>query len=72
MTKKEIVAKVEKIVEFTGCERQIDTPVKRQSSGMTVRLAFAIAAHFEPDILVIDEVITVGDVEVQKKAIGKM
>ncbi|MGV8947242.1 MAG: ABC transporter ATP-binding protein [Lutibacter sp.] len=72
MTKKEITAKYEEIVEFSGCERYIDTPVKRYSSGMTVRLAFAVAAFLEPDILIIDEVLAVGDAEFQKKAIGKM
>ncbi|MBT8304411.1 MAG: ABC transporter ATP-binding protein, partial [Bacteroidia bacterium] len=72
MTKKEINSKIDEIVEFSGCERYIDTPVKRYSSGMTVRLAFAVAAHLEPEILVIDEVLAVGDAEFQKKAIGKM
>lgn len=72
MTKAEIKAKEEEIVEFSGCERYIGTPVKRYSSGMTVRLAFAVAAFLEPDILVIDEVLAVGDAEFQKKAIGKM
>jgi len=72
MTKKEIQSKLKEIVEFSGCERYIDTPVKRYSSGMTVRLAFAVAAHLDPDILVIDEVLAVGDAEFQKKAIGKM
>ena len=72
MTKKEIAAKIEEIIEFSGCQRYIDTPVKRYSSGMRVRLAFAVAAHLEPDILVIDEVLAVGDAEFQKKAIGKM
>ncbi|MDP3312569.1 ABC transporter ATP-binding protein [Lutibacter sp.] len=72
MTKKEIAAKYDEIVEFSGCERYIDTPVKRYSSGMTVRLAFAVAAFLEPDILIIDEVLAVGDAEFQKKAIGKM
>ncbi|MGB5418031.1 ABC transporter ATP-binding protein, partial [Algibacter sp.] len=72
MTKKEIQSKLGEIVEFSGCERYIDTPVKRYSSGMTVRLAFAVAAHLDPDILVIDEVLAVGDAEFQKKAIGKM
>jgi len=62
----------DEIIEFSGCLRYIDTPVKRYSSGMTVRLAFAVAAHLEPDILVIDEVLAVGDAEFQKKAIGKM
>lgn len=72
MTKKEIRSKIDEIIDFSGCERFIDTPVKRYSSGMTVRLAFAVAAHLEPDILVVDEVLAVGDVEFQKKAIGKM
>lgn len=72
MTKKEIASKIDEIIEFSGCERYIDTPVKRYSSGMRVRLAFAVAAHLEPDILVIDEVLAVGDAEFQKKAIGKM
>lgn len=72
MTKKEIDAKVEEIIDFSGCELYIDTPTKRYSSGMTVRLAFAVAAHLEPEILVVDEVLAVGDAEFQKKAIGKM
>jgi lipopolysaccharide transport system ATP-binding protein len=72
MTKKEIASKIEEIIEFSGCQRYIDTPVKRYSSGMTVRLAFAVAAFLEPEILVIDEVLAVGDAEFQKKAIGKM
>lgn len=72
MTKKEIASKINEIIEFSGCERYIDTPVKRYSSGMTVRLAFAVAAHLDPDILVVDEVLAVGDSEFQKKAIGKM
>jgi len=72
MTKAEITAKVDEIIEFSGCEMYIDTPTKRYSSGMTVRLAFAVAAHLEPDILVVDEVLAVGDAEFQKKAIGKM
>jgi len=72
MTKKEIATKIDEIIEFSGCERYIDTPVKRYSSGMTVRLAFAVAAHLEPEILVVDEVLAVGDAEFQKKAIGKM
>lgn len=72
MTKKEIASKIDEIIEFSGCERYIDTPVKRYSSGMTVRLAFAVAAFLEPDILIIDEVLAVGDAEFQKKAIGKM
>ena len=72
MTKKEIASKIEAIISFSGCERYIDTPTKRYSSGMTVRLAFAVAAHLEPDILIVDEVLAVGDAEFQKKAIGKM
>ncbi len=72
MTKKEIISKLDEIIDFSGCERYIDTPVKRYSSGMTVRLAFAVAAFLEPEILVIDEVLAVGDAEFQKKAIGKM
>ena len=72
MTKKEIASKIDEIIEFSGCERYIDTPVKRYSSGMTVRLAFAVAAFLEPEILIIDEVLAVGDAEFQKKAIGKM
>ena len=72
MSKKEITSKLDEIISFSGCERYIDTPVKRYSSGMKVRLAFAVAAYLEPDILVIDEVLAVGDAEFQKKAIGKM
>jgi lipopolysaccharide transport system ATP-binding protein len=72
MTKKEIAAKLDEIIDFSGCERYIDTPVKRYSSGMTVRLAFAVAAFLEPEILIIDEVLAVGDAEFQKKALGKM
>lgn len=72
MTKNDISRKLDEIVAFSGCERYIDTPVKRYSSGMTVRLGFAVAAHLEPDILVVDEVLAVGDAEFQKKAIGKM
>lgn len=72
MTKAEVSRKLDEIVDFSGCERYIDTPVKRYSSGMTVRLGFAIAAHLEPEILVVDEVLAVGDMEFQKKAIGKM
>lgn len=72
MTKAEIARKFDEIVDFSGVERYIDTPVKRYSSGMTVRLGFAIAAHLDPEILVVDEVLAVGDAEFQKKAIGKM
>lgn len=72
MSKAEITRKMDEIVDFAGVEKYIDTPVKRYSSGMTVRLGFAIAAHMEPEILVVDEVLAVGDAEFQKKAIGKM
>lgn len=72
MTKAEIKSKLDEIIDFSGCERYIDTPVKRYSSGMMVRLGFAVAAHLEPEILVVDEVLAVGDAEFQKKAIGKM
>ena len=72
MTKKEIKSKFDEIVDFSGVERYIDTPVKRYSSGMYVRLAFAVAAHLEPEILIIDEVLAVGDAEFQKKCLGKM
>ena len=72
MTKQEITAKLDEIVDFSGCERYLDTPVKRYSSGMTVRLGFAVAAFLDPEILVVDEVLAVGDAEFQKKAIGKM
>jgi len=72
MTKKEIQSKFDEIVDFSGCELYIDTPTKRYSSGMTVRLGFAVAAFLDPDILVVDEVLAVGDSEFQNKAIGKM
>jgi len=72
MTKTEIRSKFDEIVDFSGVEKYIDTPVKRYSSGMYVRLAFAVAAHLEPEILVVDEVLAVGDAEFQKKALGKM
>ena len=72
MTKQEIAAKLDAIIDFSGCEKYIDTPVKRYSSGMTVRLGFAVAAFLDPEILVVDEVLAVGDAEFQKKAIGKM
>ncbi|MGA1531135.1 MAG: ABC transporter ATP-binding protein [Kiritimatiellia bacterium] len=72
MTKQEIRRKLDEIVEFSGCERYIDTPVKRYSSGMVVRLGFAVAAHLEPEILIVDEVLAVGDIEFQKKCLGKM
>jgi lipopolysaccharide transport system ATP-binding protein len=72
MTRQEITKKLDEIVDFSGVERYLDTPTKRYSSGMTVRLGFAIAAHLEPEILIVDEVLAVGDAEFQKKAIGKM
>jgi len=72
MTKDEIRRKFDEIVAFAGIERYVDTPVKRYSSGMYVRLAFAVAAHLEPEILIVDEVLAVGDAEFQKKALGKM
>ena len=72
MTKAEIKGKFDEIVDFAGVAKYVDTPVKRYSSGMMVRLGFAIAAHLEPEILVVDEVLAVGDAEFQKKAIGKM
>lgn len=72
MTKAEIRSKFDEIVDFSGVARYIDTPVKRYSSGMYVRLAFAVAAHLEPEILIVDEVLAVGDVEFQRKCLGKM
>ncbi len=72
MRRAEIKSKFDEIVDFAGVERYIDTPVKRYSSGMYVRLAFAVAAHLEPEILIVDEVLAVGDAQFQKKAIGKM
>jgi lipopolysaccharide transport system ATP-binding protein len=72
MTKKEVDRKFDEIVDFSGVERFIDTPVKRYSSGMAVRLAFAVAAHLEPEILIVDEVLAVGDAAFQKKCINKM
>jgi lipopolysaccharide transport system ATP-binding protein len=72
MRKKEIARKFDEIVDFSGVERYIDTPVKRYSSGMYVRLAFAVAAHLESEILIVDEVLSVGDAEFQKKCLGKM
>ena len=72
MTQSEIKSKFDSIVDFSGVERYIDTPVKRYSSGMYVRLAFAVAAHLEPEILIVDEVLAVGDAEFQKKCLGKM
>jgi len=72
MTKSEIDSRFDEIVEFSGVEQFIDTPVKRYSSGMRVRLAFAVAAHLEPEILLVDEVLAVGDASFQKKCIGRM
>lgn len=72
MRKSEIASKFDEIVSFSGVEKFIDTPVKRYSSGMYVRLAFAVAAHLEPEILIVDEVLAVGDMEFQKKCLGKM
>lgn len=72
MSRKEVKSKFDEIVAFSGVEKFIDTPVKRYSSGMYVRLAFAVAAHLEPEILIIDEVLAVGDAEFQKKCLGKM
>ncbi|MGB0917775.1 MAG: ABC transporter ATP-binding protein [Flavobacteriales bacterium] len=72
MRRSEITRKLDEIVDFAGVQRYLDTPVKRYSSGMYVRLAFAVAAHLEPEILIVDEVLAVGDAEFQKKAIGKM
>lgn len=72
LSKKEIAKKFDEIVKFSGVDRFLDTPVKRYSSGMQVRLAFSVAAHMEPDILIIDEVLAVGDAEFQKKCLGKM
>ena len=72
MTRKEVASKLDEIVEFAGIAKYIDTPIKRFSSGMQVRLGFAVAAFLEPEILIVDEVLAVGDAEFQKKAIGKM
>src|SRR6202007_3304656 len=72
MTRAEISKKFDEIVAFAGVEKFLDTPVKRFSSGMYVRLAFAVAAHLEPEILVVDEVLAVGDAEFQRKCLGKM
>jgi ABC-type polysaccharide/polyol phosphate transport system ATPase subunit len=72
MSKREITRKLDEIIDFSGVERYIDTPVKRYSSGMYVRLAFAVAAHLESEILIVDEVLAVGDAEFQKKCLGKM
>jgi lipopolysaccharide transport system ATP-binding protein len=72
MRKKEITRKLDEIIDFSGVARYVDTPVKRYSSGMYVRLAFAVAAHLESEILIVDEVLAVGDAEFQKKCLGKM
>ena len=72
MKKREVEARFDEIVDFSGVEKFIDTPVKRYSSGMRVRLAFAVAAHLEPEILIVDEVLAVGDADFQKKCLGKM
>ena len=72
MTRAEIRRKFDEIVAFAEVEKFLDTPVKRYSSGMYVRLAFAVAAHLEPEILIVDEVLAVGDAEFQKKCLGKM
>lgn len=72
MTKKEIERKLDEIIDFSGVAKYVDTPVKRYSSGMMVRLGFAVAAHLEPEILIVDEVLAVGDAEFQKKCLGKM
>ena len=72
MRRREIEASFDEIVDFSGVERFIDTPVKRYSSGMYVRLAFAVAAHLQPEILLVDEVLAVGDAEFQRKCLGKM
>src|SRR5438046_2398261 len=72
MTRQDILRKFDEIVAFSECEMFIDTPVKRYSSGMYVRLAFAVAAHLDPEILIIDEVLAVGDAQFQKKCLGKI
>ncbi len=72
MTRDEIKAKFDEIVDFSEISKFIDTPVKRYSSGMYVRLAFAVAAHLDPEILIVDEVLAVGDAAFQKKCLGKM
>ena len=72
MRKDEVRHKFDEIVSFAGVEKFVDTPVKRYSSGMYVRLAFAVAAHLDPEILLVDEVLAVGDAEFQKKCLGKM
>jgi lipopolysaccharide transport system ATP-binding protein len=72
LTKKEITQRIDEIIDFSGIEKFIDTPVKRYSSGMYVRLAFAVAAHLDPDILIVDEVLAVGDMDFQRKSLGRM
>jgi lipopolysaccharide transport system ATP-binding protein len=72
LRKWQIDQRLDEIIDFGGVEQYLDTPVKRYSSGMYVRLAFAVAAHLEPDILIVDEVLAVGDVEFQQKCLGKM
>src|SRR5207302_10425427 len=72
MTRREMTRKFDAIVTFAGVDRFIDTPVKRYSTGMHMRLAFAVAAHLEPEILLVDEVLAVGDAAFQKKCLGKM
>jgi ABC-type polysaccharide/polyol phosphate transport system ATPase subunit len=72
MSRQDIKRRFEQIVDFSGVERFLDTPVKRYSSGMYLRLAFAVAAHLEPDVLVVDEILAVGDAEFQRKCIGRM
>ena len=72
MTKNEIKHKLDEIIDFSGCELYIDTPVKRYSQGMMVRLGFAVAAHLNPDILVVDEVLSIGDSEFPRKAVNKL
>ena len=72
MKRGEIERRFDEIVEFSGVERFIDTPVKRYSSGMYIRLAFAVAAHLEPEIMLVDEVLSVGDAEFQRRCLGRM
>jgi ABC-2 type transport system ATP-binding protein/lipopolysaccharide transport system ATP-binding protein len=72
MSRRDLLRRFDQIVEFAGTERFLDTPIKRYSSGMQLRLAFAVAAHLEPDVLVVDEVLAVGDAEFQRKCIGRM
>ena len=72
MTKQEITSKLDEIIDFSGVKNYIETPVKRFSSGMRVRLAFSVAAHLEPEILLIDEVLAVGDIEFQEKCLSKI